>query len=91
MALLEIKNVTFTYPGSNAPAVQNASLCIGRGELVTLFGPTGSGKSTLLRLMKNELRPAGRLEGQILFKGQSLLSLPAAVTAPAIGYVGQRP
>ncbi|WP_059173651.1 ABC transporter ATP-binding protein [Bacillus sp. FJAT-27445] len=65
MAYIELNNVTFTYPDAPAPALSSIQLSISRGEFIVLFGPSGSGKSTLLRLLKEEIRPHGTLEGTI--------------------------
>lgn len=43
--------VTFTYPGSSLPALENISFHIKNGETVAIIGGTGSGKTTLTRLM----------------------------------------
>ena len=49
-----------TYPGSNKPAVQNLSLDVHDGEIVTLLGPSGCGKTTTLRMVAGlEIPDAG--------------------------------
>ncbi|PLS07222.1 ABC transporter ATP-binding protein [Neobacillus cucumis] len=70
MALIELNNVSFTYPDSTKPAIRNFSLNINKGEFVVLFGASGSGKSTLLRLLKKEIQPYGTLTGKIMINGQ---------------------
>ena len=53
MAILETKNLTYTY-GAGTPfektAVQNVSIAVEKGEFIGVIGHTGSGKSTLLKL-----------------------------------------
>ncbi len=46
-----VDSVTFTYPGSDVPALTDASLTIASGERIALVGPTGAGKSTLAKLI----------------------------------------
>ena len=42
---LEFQDVTFTYPGSSRPAVENIQLRIQAGETVAILGPTGKRKN----------------------------------------------
>ncbi|WP_038108920.1 ATP-binding cassette domain-containing protein, partial [Treponema pedis] len=44
-------NVSFTYPGSNKPAVHDINLIIKQQETIAVVGENGSGKSTLVRLL----------------------------------------
>ncbi|WP_019242781.1 MULTISPECIES: ABC transporter ATP-binding protein [Bacillus] len=48
---LEFKNVTFSYPGAEHPALVNLSFRAEPGEVTAIIGGTGSGKSTLLKLI----------------------------------------
>ncbi|NMC37794.1 MAG: ABC transporter ATP-binding protein [Bacteroidales bacterium] len=50
-ANLEVKDLTFTYPGNTTPALKNISFQVRQGEIVALAGPNGAGKSTLVRLL----------------------------------------
>jgi len=47
---LRLQGVSKRYPGSRQPAVQNLSLDVCDGEIVTLLGPSGCGKTTTLRM-----------------------------------------
>jgi energy-coupling factor transport system ATP-binding protein len=69
MALIELNDVTFTYPDCTEPAIRKLSLNLDKGEFVVLYGASGSGKSTLLRLLKKEIQPHGSLSGQISING----------------------
>ncbi len=46
--LLEVKNITKTYPNGNQ-ALQDISFSLEKGEFVSIIGPSGAGKSTILR------------------------------------------
>ena len=67
MALLEVKNVSFSYDGKTK-ALKNVSFCVEKGEFIAIIGHNGSGKSTLAKLMNGLLRPA---EGEIVVDGFS--------------------
>lgn len=43
--------VSFTYPGSAAPVLDNMALTLEQGERITIMGPSGAGKSTLVNLL----------------------------------------
>ena len=49
MALLEIENLSFSYPESEKRVLDNVSFSLERGDFLLVCGATGSGKSTLLR------------------------------------------
>lgn len=49
---IEIKNLTFAYPGAgNAPVLKNISMTIEEGNTIAIVGMSGSGKTTLLKLL----------------------------------------
>jgi iron(III) transport system ATP-binding protein len=51
MKIIEMKNVTKTYPGATVPAVNNINLTADKGEIISLLGPSGCGKTTILRII----------------------------------------
>lgn len=63
---VELKDVTFTYPGQEEPALCHVSLTIRPGEKVALVGLNGAGKTTLVKLLSGLYRPDS---GQILLDG----------------------
>lgn len=63
---IQLKDVSFTYPGADAPAVRNLTMDLNPGETVALIGRSGSGKTTVTNLLLRTLDPQ---EGQILFGG----------------------
>ena len=88
---LEVRDLTFTYPGGAAPVLDRASLVVPDGAFALLTGATGSGKSTLLRLAKPEIAPAGECAGEVLAFGADVRSFSPAESASAVGYVFQSP
>lgn len=69
LAEIELKNVSFCYPGSSTPSLENISLKIKQGDHISLVGLNGSGKTTLIRLLLRFYDPT---EGQILVNGINL-------------------
>ena len=86
-----LKNVSFTYPGAQEPALRNINLQVKQGEFIVVCGPSGSGKSTLLRLLKPELTPHGKTEGTLRFFDKSPESFSPGESASAIGFLLQDP
>lgn len=91
MNVLEIKDLSFSYPGNDMKALSDLSFRVNRGDFVLLCGPSGCGKSTLLRQMKPSMTPYGATEGKIEFQGKLIQKLSAREQAAEIGYVGQNP
>ena len=44
--MINVKNLSFTYPSASTPTLENLSFDIKQGEVFGLLGPSGSGKST---------------------------------------------
>lgn len=83
---VEIRNVTFTYPGSAKPAVDDVSLIIRPGETLALVGENGAGKTTLVKLMARFYDPD---RGSIFLDGTDLRDLPLEYLRGTISFVFQ--
>lgn len=69
--VLEVKNTTVRFGG--VIAVDNASLTIGKGELIGFIGPNGAGKTTLMRVITGIVNPQA---GSVSLDGVNLLGKP---------------
>lgn len=83
---IEFRDVSFTYPGQDAPSLRQVSLTIQPGEHVAILGRIGSGKTTLERLILGLYQPN---EGAVLIDGIDLRQLDPAELRRQIGYVQQ--
>jgi ATP-binding cassette, subfamily B, bacterial len=55
--VLNLENVSFSYPGTAEPALRDVSLTVKQGQKIALVGTSGSGKSTVLRLITGDYAP----------------------------------
>jgi osmoprotectant transport system ATP-binding protein len=87
MALIEIDNVTRTFPNTPRPAVDGVSLSVAAGAFVTLLGPSGCGKTTLLKMVNRLYEPSS---GRICVDGQDTATVSPTELRRHIGYVIQQ-
>ena len=85
---IELRNVTFQYPGAATKALDGVSLTIRPGEKVALLGRVGSGKSTLARLILGLYPPQ---DGMVLFDGIDIAQLDPDSLRRSVGSVLQEP
>ena len=85
--ILDVRDVTFRYPGVLRDTLRNVSLGVSSGELVALLGPNGSGKTTLVRVALGLQRP---LTGSALVQGRTAAEWPRRELARVVGVVPQR-
>lgn len=83
--LLELEDVSFSFPGSEVPAVHNMNLRIPMGSTVGIAGSSGAGKSTLVDLLLGLLTPTS---GSIRIDGRPVEAVMADWRSH-VGYVPQ--
>ncbi len=85
--IVEFKDVTFSYPGADAPVLKDISFTANAGETTAIIGSTGSGKSTVINLIP---RFYDVMEGQILIDGLDVKDVTKEDLCDKIGYVPQK-
>jgi energy-coupling factor transporter ATPase len=93
MAIIEIKDLSYTYPGASKPSINGVSLNIEKGEFVLITGPSGCGKTSMCRCF-NGLIPhfyQGELKGQVTVAGQNICDHQTFDMAKHVGLVFQNP
>ncbi len=83
---IEIRNISFSYPGNTGKVLDGVSMSIEPGQMVAIVGPSGAGKSTLVRLLLGFERPES---GAVLFNGQDASGLDMESVRHQIGVVLQ--
>lgn len=85
--LVELRNVSFSYPGAQEPVVENISFASRPGEVTAITGRTGCGKSTILKLLP---RLYDAVSGHILIDGIEVKNYKLRDLRQLIGYVPQK-
>ena len=89
--IVEIRNVSFQYPGNDAKVLNGASLTVEEGDFLAIIGGNGSGKSTLCKTI-NGLIPkfyVGEFEGEVVVDELTASEHDVATLSKSIGYVYQ--
>ena len=91
MNVIEIKNLSFTYPGSSERVLDEVNLQIKKGDFLAILGNNGSGKSTLCKAI-NGLIPTfinGEIQGEVWVNGRNTQDLDIGILAKEVAYVYQ--
>ncbi|MGK7937258.1 MAG: ABC transporter ATP-binding protein [Xenococcaceae cyanobacterium] len=83
---ITFSNLTYTYPGSNTPALENINLTIYPGETIAIVGPIGAGKTTLANLIPRLLNVQA---GELFLDGYDVTKILLQDLRRAIAYVPQ--
>ncbi|MGF9662411.1 ABC transporter ATP-binding protein [Arthrobacter crystallopoietes] len=85
---VEFRNVSFAYPGAEAPVLSNVSFTARPGQTTAIVGSTGAGKSTLVSMLPR-LFDAG--SGEVLLDGVPVTELAREEITRRVAIVPQRP
>ena len=69
---LRVENLSYSYPNSTTPAIENISFELKTGDKIAIVGLNGAGKSTLIKLICGLLKPSS---GYIYFNDKDIISL----------------
>lgn len=83
---VELRGLTFLYPGATVPALSQISLHVREGETIAIVGRTGSGKSTLASLLTALHQPSA---GEIIVDGENLCNIDQSFYRKQLGVVLQ--
>ena len=83
---IEFRDVSFSYPGAEEPAIYDISFCAKPGEVTAIIGGTGSGKSTLISLIP---RYYDVEKGSVLVDGIDIREMNQSDLRSKIGFVPQ--
>lgn len=89
--IIKIKNISFTYPESDSPAIDQLSFEISRGSWTSIIGHNGSGKSTIVRLINGLLVPNENEDSFIEVDGTKLTDDSVWDIRNKVGVVFQNP
>ena len=91
MAIIEIQDLCYTYPGAAQPTLDHLDLTVEPGDFLAIVGNNGCGKSTLCKVL-NGLIPhfiTGTFTGSVKVAGQDTLQSDVGDLARKVGYVYQ--
>lgn len=84
---IELRHLSKTFPGGQAPALDDVDLCVPRGGFFGILGPNGAGKTTLMSVLAGLLKPSS---GTVRIDGRNGLAERAAIKR-ILGIVPQEP
>jgi ATP-binding cassette, subfamily B, multidrug efflux pump len=85
---LEVRDLTFRYPGSETPALRGVSFRLAPGQKLGLVGPVGGGKTTLLSVLLRFYDPP---RGTVFVDGHDVLDLQPAAVRELFALAAQEP
>ena len=86
--MIELKNVSFSYPAQKGGGLSNVNFTVQDGECILLCGRSGCGKTTITRLV-NGLIPKfypGELKGRVTVNDKDLSALPMYEISKHVGF-----
>ena len=93
MAIVNLHNVTYKYPLTQSPVLQNVNLQVEEGEFLAIVGPNGAGKSTLCYTIAGFVPHffKGELTGSVIVNGKELQQSTLSEWVLTVGLAFQNP
>lgn len=93
MNVISLRNVSYQYPTSQSPVLQDVTLDFEAGKFYALIGANGSGKTSLCNVIRGFIPHfyKGDLQGDVIVCGKDIRQWQLGELAPKIGYVFQNP
>ena len=90
--IMECRDVTYRYPLTDVPAIQELNIQIERGKFYGVIGENGAGKTTFCALLRGFIPDfyKGELQGEVLVEGKKITEWGGELSAK-IGYIFQNP
>ncbi|MEM4513234.1 MAG: ABC transporter ATP-binding protein [Ignisphaera sp.] len=90
---IHLDNITYFYPNSKEPALDNITLYVDYGEFIVIAGPSGGGKSTLCRIIAGLIPHlyGGKLNGKVYIDGLDINAADIKSIIERVGIVLQNP
>jgi ATP-binding cassette, subfamily B, multidrug efflux pump len=85
---MELRNVSFAYPGAERPVLKNLTFTVDQGKTTAIIGSTGAGKTTLVNLFPRLFDATG---GEVIVDGVDVRELDPDLLWSRIGLVPQKP
>lgn len=85
--MIEVKNLTYQYPGSDVPALKNLNIKFPREKVFALLGESGSGKTTFLNCIARFIKPTS---GGIYIEGKNISEMTESELRRSLGVVFQK-
>jgi len=82
--IIKLENINVKLQGKSI--LENVSLFVEQGEIITLIGPNGAGKSTILKVISGMVKS---FSGNIFWYDKKIIPLPHRMTSAGISYIPQ--
>ncbi len=93
MPIIEVKNLSYSYPQEKSKVLHNVSFKAKEGEILGIIGPSGCGKSTLMLALSGLIPHSlnGDMEGSVLIDGKDTLNLTMQDLSQSVQILFQSP